>query len=350
MATFRAALGYTSRPLMGLEDRVLPGFKREKSYFIRGLHNLREHHRGSVATIGSFDGFHVGHRAIIEQVKERARHYSLPSVVMMFEPQPREYFSRERAPPRLMRLREKIEAIMAAGIDRVFCLQFNRSLRSLSAQQFVDQLLVHGVGARCLVVGDDFRFGCDRKGDFAMLYLNGMYHGFEVVDTHTVEMDGERISSTRIRRELEAGCIAQAARLLGRPFSISGRVVYGQHLGRQLGVPTANVNLHRYRAPLSGVFAVEVRIPGAGDDKIKGVANVGVRPTIGDLVKPVLEVHLLDWSDDIYGKRILVEFRHKLRDEQKFANLDELVMAIKADIEAARKYFALPYPPLTMQL
>lgn len=328
----------------------MPELNREKNYFIRGLHNLREQHRGSVATIGSFDGFHLGHQAIIEQVRERSDHYSLPSVVMMFEPQPQEYFSGERAPARLMRLREKVDALRAAGIDRVFCLQFNRSLRSLSAQQFVDQLLVQGVGVRCLVVGDDFRFGCDRKGDFSMLYLNGMYHGFEVLDTHTVEMDGERISSTRIRRELEAGCFVQAERLLGRPFSIAGRVVYGQRLGRQLGVPTANVNLYRYRAPLQGVFAVEVQVPGMQGEKIKGVANVGVRPTVGDLVKPVLEVHLLDWSGDIYGQRIVVEFLHKLRDEQKFSTLDKLVAHITADIAAARQYFALPCRPLTMQL
>lgn len=333
----------------------MPESKREENYFIRGIHNLREWHRGSVATIGSFDGFHLGHRAIIEQVKERARHYSLPSVVMMFEPQPREYFSRDRAPARLMRLREKVDAIMATGIDRVFCLQFNRALRSLSAQQFVDHLLIRGLGVRCIVVGDDFRFGCDRKGDFSMLYLNGMYHGFEVLETHTVEMDAERISSTRIRRELEAGCFTQAERLLGRPYSISGRVVYGQRLGRQLGVPTANVNLHRYRAPLSGVFAVEVRMLGdgdekIGDEKITGVANVGVRPTVGDLVKPVLEVHLLDWSGNIYGRRIAVEFCQKLRDEQKFANLDELVAHINSDVDVARNYFALPHRPLTMQL
>jgi len=333
-----------------VEDALLPESKREENYFIRGIHNLREWHRGSVATIGSFDGFHLGHRAIIEQVKERARHYSLPSVVMMFEPQPREYFSRDRAPARLMRLREKVDAIMATGIDRVFCLQFNRALRSLSAQQFVDHLLIRGLGVRCIVVGDDFRFGCDRKGDFSMLYLNGMYHGFEVLETHTVEMDAERISSTRVRRELEAGCFTQAERLLGRPYSISGRVVYGQRLGRQLGVPTANVNLHRYRAPLSGVFAVEVRMLGDGDEKITGVANVGVRPTVGDLVKPVLEVHLLDWTGDIYGQRIAVEFRQKLRDERKFANLDELVAHIHSDVDVARNYFALPHRPLTMQL
>lgn len=317
----------------------MPGSRQGNKFFIRGIHNLRHDDRGSVATIGSFDGFHLGHRAIIEQVKERASHYSLPSVVMMFEPQPREYFARERAPARLMRLREKVDAIIAAGIDRVFCMQFNRSLRSLSAQQFVDRLLVEGLGVRCLVVGDDFHFGCDRKGDFAMLYLSGMYHGFEVLDTHTVELDGERISSTRVRRELDQGNFAQAARLLGRPFSISGRVVYGQRLGRQLGVPTANVNLHRNRAPLKGVFAVEVRF-GPHGEIVKGVANVGVRPTVGDLIKPVLEVHLLDWSGDIYGQRIAVEFCHKLREERKFAGLDELVVQIRADIAAARSYFA----------
>ncbi len=305
--------------------------------FIRGLANLLPEHKGNVATIGSFDGIHLGHRAILEQVKERAAYYGLPSMVMFFEPQPQEYFSGEQAPARLMRMREKVEAIIAAGIDRVFCIQFNRTLRSLSAQEFIRQLLVDGVGVRCMVVGDDFRFGCDRRGDYFMLHRAGARYGFELVDTMTVEMGGQRISSTRIRRCLEAGEFAEAERLLGHPFRIAGRVVYGQRLGRQMGVPTANVNLHRYRAPLAGVFAVEATVAGKCR---QGVANVGVRPTVGDLVKPVLEVHILDWDGDIYGARIEVEFKHKLRDEQKFASLDELALKIKNDIVIARKYFA----------
>lgn len=306
-------------------------------FFVRGLHNLREEHRGCVATIGSFDGVHRGHQAIIAQINERAGHYGLPSVVMMFEPQPREYFSGEQAPARLMRLREKVDALLDAGVDRVVCLQFNRAMRSLTAQQFVDDLLIRGLGIKCLVIGDDFHFGCDRKGDFAMLEQVGAAHDFEVVATETLKADRERVSSTRIRAELEAGRFDSAAGLLGRPFRISGKVCYGQQLGSKLGVPTANVNLHRYRAPLSGVFAVEVLLNG---DRIQGVANVGLRPTVGDLIKPVLEVHMLDWVGNIYGQRIAVEFKQKLRDEHKFTTLDELVININQDIKTARDYFA----------
>ena len=307
-----------------------------KDVLIRGLHNLRPEHRGCVATIGAFDGVHLGHQAILTQLLARAEHYQAPSMVMMFEPQPREYFSREKAPARLMRIREKIDALLHAGVDRVFCLQFNQSLRSLSAQEFVEQVLVQGAGIRSLVVGDDFHFGRDRRGDFDMLVQTGERDGFEVLETHTVEHEGERISSTRIRGELEAGRFAQAETLLGKPFCIEGRVVYGQQLGRQFGVPTANVNLHRYRAPLQGVFAVEVVFNGT---RVPGVANVGVRPTVGDLVKPVLEVHLIDWQGDLYGQRVAVEFKYKLREEKKFSDLDELAENIQQDIVAARQYF-----------
>lgn len=310
--------------------------KLNRDFFIRGVHNLRAEHWGSVATIGSFDGLHLGHRAIIEQVKAKAEHYQVPSVVMMFEPQPREYFSGEQAPARLMRMREKADALAKIGADRVFCVSFNRALRNLSAQEFVDQLLVEGLGVKCLVVGDDFRFGCDRKGNFAMLAEQGRRYDFEVVETHTVAVDGQRVSSTRVRQTLENGDFSGAERLLGAPFQITGKVVYGQQLGSQLGIPTANVNLHRYRAPLRGVFAVEVIL---GGSRIKGVANVGVRPTVGDLIKPVLEVHLLDWSGNIYGQRIAVEFKRKLREEQKFTGLDDLVKSINKDISDARQYF-----------
>ena len=304
---------------------------------IRGLHNLQQKHRGCVATIGAFDGVHLGHQAILKQLQERAEHHQTPSMVMMFEPQPREYFSQEQAPARLMRIREKIDALLRFGVDRVFCLQFNQALRSLSAPEFVEQVLVQGAGIRSLVVGDDFHFGRDRRGDFDMLVQAGERHGFDVLETHTIEYEGERISSTRIRGELEAGRFAQAETLLGKPFCIEGRVVYGQQLGRQFGVPTANVNLHRYRAPLQGVFAVSVLLNGA---RIPGVANVGVRPTVGDLLKPVLEVHLIDWHGDLYGQRIAVEFKCKLREERKFSSLDELAENIQRDIVAARQYFS----------
>ncbi len=236
-----------------------------------------------------------------------------------------------------MRLRDKVEVLFEQGVDRICCLPFNRKLRSLSANDFVHRVLVDGLGLKALVVGDDFRFGCDRSGDFDMLQQAGVDHGFEVLDTRTVSKYGERVSSTRIRIALEAGRFDRVRDLLGRPYTISGRVVHGQKLGKRMGVPTANVHLHRYRAPLSGVFAVEAVV---GDEQLKGVANVGVRPTVSDQVKPILEAHLLDWRGDLYGQRIVVEFKHKIREEIKFASIDELRRAIEQDIEDARAWFA----------
>lgn len=302
------------------------------------MHNLRPMHHGSVVTIGSFDGVHLGHQAIIRQVIAKAAELKLPSVAVVFEPQPHEFFSGEKAPARLMRLREKALALYEAGIQRVCCLQFNQAMRSLSAEDFVQQILVDGLGVKCLIVGDDFRFGVDRSGDYDFLKRAGQSNGFEVCDTATYEVDGERVSSTRIRAELEQAHFDKAAQLLGKPYTISGHVGYGQQLGRTLGVPTANVHLHRYRSPLQGVFAVRVTLP---DGRLcPGVANVGVRPTIGDNIKPILEVHLLDFSGSLYGELITVEFVHKLRDEQKFGSIDLLKAQIYADIEAAKAYFA----------
>ena len=309
----------------------------KKHQFIRGLHNLRPEHRGCVATIGSFDGVHLGHRAILQQLREKSAIYGLPSVVIIFEPQPQEFFSGEQAPARLMRLREKVEALISEGVDRVLCLQFNPSLRSLSARQFIDRVLIEGLDVRCLVVGDDFRFGHDRSGNDRLLRQVGEQQGFDVIDTHTLQYGSERISSTRIRRALEVGDFALAETLLGRPYQITGRVVYGQQLGQQLGIPTANVHLYRYRAPLSGVYVVEVVLDG---NRLPGVANVGVRPTVGDLIKPVLEVHLLDFDQLIYGQRIHVEFKKKIREEQTFGSLDAMVTKIHSDIALARQYFA----------
>ena len=304
---------------------------------IRGLNSFRSDNQGSVVTIGSFDGVHRGHCAILEQVKDRAEQYNLPSVVMIFEPQPQEYFSGEQAPARLMRMREKVEALFDQGIDQVCCLPFNRSLRNLTAQQFIDQVLVDGLGVRHLVIGDDFRFGCDRSGDYAMLVEQGRRHGFEVQDTRTVLHKGERISSTRIRRALDNADFVLAEELLGKPYQISGRIVYGQQLGSQLGIPTANVRLNRYRAPLSGVYAVEAKLEG---EWYQGAANVGVRPTVGDLIKPVLEVHLFGVDRPLYRKQIDVVFRHRIRDEKKFESLDVMVEAIKQDIAEAKAFFA----------
>ena len=305
--------------------------------FIRGLHNLRPEHKGCVATIGSFDGVHLGHQAILRQLIQVAREQGLPAVVIVFEPQPHEFFAGDKAPARFMRMREKLEALWSAGVDKVLCLHFNQELRSLSAEQFIDRVLVQGLAIKHLVVGDDFRFGCDRKGDFALLQIKGAELGFEVTDTHTLEIDGKRVSSTRIRHLLEAGDFAEAEKLLGKPYGINGRVVYGKQLGRQLGVPTANVDLRRYRSPLHGVFAVTAIFKDG--TQVQGVANIGVRPTVNGLKKPLLEVHLFNFSRDIYGVVIDVVFRHKLRDEQKFASLDELKAQLQTDISQAKAFF-----------
>jgi riboflavin kinase/FMN adenylyltransferase len=303
--------------------------------FVRGLHNLHSPEEKSVVTIGSFDGVHIGHQAILRQVKKASQRLQIPSVAMTFEPQPREFFSAERAPARLMRLREKIETLLSLGVDSVVCLQFNRQLRTLSAVDFVEQVLVRGLAVKHLIVGDDFRFGCDRSGDFAMLAEQGKHHGFDVQDTATVEADGRRVSSTLVREVVEQADFARAAKLLGRPFSISGVVGYGQQLGRELGFPTANVQLNRFSAPLSGVFVVRVNVAGA---LYWGAANVGLRPTVGDLVKPILEVHLLDFAGDLYGQRIAVEFLHKIRDEEKFASVEALVATITGDVKNIRQW------------
>jgi len=306
--------------------------------FIRGLHNLRPWHRGCVATIGSFDGVHLGHQAILRQLLAVARQHQLPAVVIIFEPQPHEFFSGDKAPARLMRLREKIQAFMAAGVERVFCLQFNAQLRNLSAEEFIEKILLDGLGIKHLVVGDDFRFGCDRRGNFALLQAVGAERGFDVTDTCTLEVDGVRVSSTRIRQLLEQGDFASVEKLLGRPYSISGRIVYGQQLGRKLGVPTANVHLRRYKSPLHGVFTVTVTF--ADGSVHNGVANVGVRPTVNGVKKPLLEVHIFDFSRTVYGAMIDVAFHTKLRDEQKFNSLDELQAQLQTDIAQARQFFA----------
>lgn len=310
--------------------------------FIRGLHNLAPCAMGLagggvVATIGTFDGIHRGHQAIMQQVRERAAELGLPAMAMIFEPHPREFFSHGQAPARLMRLREKIEAIRDTGIEQIFCLHFNRVLRAMTARDFIERVLVNGARVKCLIVGDDFRFGCDRTGNIDMLEKAGTEFGFEVIDTATVEHEGCRISSTWVREALEAGDFALAETLLGRPFSIGGKVVHGNKLGRQLGVPTANINLQRHRAPLSGVFVVNVIHEGV---RLPGVANVGVRPTVGGLVKPILEVHLLHWQGDIYGCRLKVEFLEKIREERRFSGRDELVENILRDVDIANSYFA----------
>lgn len=303
---------------------------------VRGLHNLRPQHRGCVATIGNFDGVHRGHQAILARLRERAAELGVPSCVVLFEPQPREYFDPEGAPARLSRLRDKLALLAAEGVDRVLCLTFNPRLRELSAAEFVQRALIDGLGVLHLEVGDDFRFGCDRAGDFAFLAEAAQREGFSVETAKTVEIDGQRVSSTRVRAALASGDFAGAERMLGRPFRIVGRVLHGQKLGRQLNAPTANVQLKRKRVPLIGVYLVSVEIDG---QPWPGVANIGVRPSVAGDGSAHLEVHLLDFAGDLYGRRLTVAFHHKLRDEQRFASLEALKTAIAADIAAARDHW-----------
>ena len=309
-----------------------------KQELIRGLHNIHPVHHGSVLTIGSFDGVHLGHQAILNQVLLRSLKLGLPSVVMIFEPQPHEFFIQEQAPARLMCFKEKVQALFHKGIDRVCCLPFNEKLSQQSADDFIQEVLVAGLGVKSLVIGDDFRFGADRVGDYAHLQAAGADYGFTVTDTQSLLKSGKRISSTRIRQLLQQNDFSKAAELLGRPYTISGRVVRGQQLGRELGAPTANVHLNRYRSPLSGVFAVEVIL--ASQHVLQGVANVGFRPTLGGNNKPILEVHLFNYTGALYNQHITVEFKSKLREEQRFSSLDRLKQQIQKDIKQAQHFFS----------
>lgn len=302
---------------------------------IRGLHNLRDRDRGCVATIGNFDGVHLGHRAVFARLKERGQALGLPATVITFEPQPMEYFIPDAAPARLTRLREKIAAIACTGIERIMLLKFGARLAGMDARGFADRLLVQGLGVRFLLVGDDFRFGHQRSGDFQLLSRIGVEQNFAVENLHTVKQSDERISSTRIREAIARGDLEQARRLLGRPYSIRGRVAHGDKRGRTIGFPTANIHLHRRVSPLTGVHAVLVH--GLGEQPLPAVANVGSRPTLGG-TEPRLEVHLFDFEREIYGAHLEVEFQLKLREEQRFESFDALKQQIARDAAAAKQY------------
>lgn len=305
---------------------------------IRGLHNLRDEHRGCVATIGNFDGVHVGHRAVFQRLIAKGRELGLPPVVITFEPQPMEFFKPDTAPARLTRLREKLSAMRATGIERVMLLEFNTKLADMRAKEFVLQLLVDGLAAKYLLVGDDFRFGRGREGSFTTLGAMGLVHGFEVEDLHTVTHGEERISSTRIREALASGNLNVARHLLGRPFTMCGRVAHGEKRGRTIGFPTANINLKRLSSPLRGVFAV--RVHGVAEHPWPAVANVGTRPTV-DGQGYRLEVHLFDFDRGIYGEHLQIEFHLRLRDEKRFGSFDELKEQIARDARAAREYLGV---------
>jgi riboflavin kinase/FMN adenylyltransferase len=307
---------------------------------IRGLHNLRAEHRDCVATIGNFDGVHLGHQAVFRALIERSRELGLPSLVITFEPQPMEFFRPEQAPARLTRLREKIEAIESCGVDRVLLIRFNRSFADIDAERFVEGILVGQLGIRHLYVGDDFRFGRDRRGDFALLERVGSSHGFGVESLATVEDDGVRISSTRVREALQRGDLAHAAQCLGRRYRICGRVSHGHKRGRTIGFPTMNVPLLRRSTPLRGVFAVQVI--GLAPQSLPGVANIGNRPTLAGDDRFLLEVHLFDFAEDVYGRAVEVDFVARIRDEHKFESFDALRRQIQRDTLRAREILGLP--------
>jgi len=291
--------------------------------------------------IGNFDGVHCGHRALLLRVVQEARSRQLVPAAMTFEPHPREFFAPDAAPARVANLRDKIEGLRACGIERVFVLHFNWRLAELGAEAFIDQVLVAGCAMRWLIVGDDFRFGARRGGDIGLLRARAPLRGYEVEQLAAVQQDQERVSSSAVRAALAAGDLARAARLLGHPYHISGRVLHGAKLGRQIGFPTLNLRLAQRRSAVHGIFAV--RVHGIGAPRL-GVASAGLRPTVDQSGRWLLEVHLFDFADEVYGRLVRVEFLQKLRDEEKFDSIEELTAAIRSDSQRAREIFGTPRP------
>ncbi|MFW2371875.1 MAG: bifunctional riboflavin kinase/FAD synthetase [Gammaproteobacteria bacterium] len=304
---------------------------------IRGLHNLQDRHRACALTIGNFDGVHLGHQLILKRLLEKARELDLDACIMSFEPLPQEYFAPEQAPSRLTRLREKFIALENTGIDQFLCIKFNHWLAELTAEAFIQHVLVDQLHVRYLVIGDDFRFGKGRAGDFDMLHAAGKKYGFEVVNSHSHCLDGKRISSTRIRNALSDDELELAEKMLGHSYQMCGRIAHGDKRGRTIGFPTANIKLHRHATPLTGVYAVTMT--GIENRIIEGVANIGKRPTV-DGHHLQLEVHLFDFDKVIYGEQVCVQFKHKLRNEQRFESFEALKQQIVKDSEQAKTFFA----------
>jgi len=302
----------------------------------RGIPERSDH--GCVLTIGNFDGVHRGHQTLLAKLTAKAQATGLPSAVLTFEPHPREYFAHENRPIRLTSLREKIQRIADQGVDRLYIGRFNTRFAALTAEQFIEDILIRGLCARQLMIGDDFRFGKGRRGDFAMLQAAGSEAGFTVEAMHTLVHEGERVSSSAVREALADGDMPHAARLLGRPYSISGRVMHGDKIGRTIGFPTANIQLKHRSPPLMGIYTVSVE--GLAERPWPGVASVGVRPTINDVGRPTLEVHLFDWNTECYGAHLKVNFLAKQRDEERYDTLEALTAQIARDADQARAYFA----------
>ena len=310
-------------------------------YLIRGIGNIetfnrRFPHQSMSGTIGNFDGLHLGHQAILKQVKDKAEESSSASLVFFTEPHASEYFAAKdqnsSPPPRICPWREKVKLLKNFGIDFAFFLEFNKSLKAMTPQTFLDEVLAQ-LNLKHLIIGDDFRFGAQRAGDFALLKNWGNSNGTEVIANQTVSLNGSRVSSTRIREAILQSNFQLAQELLGRPYTFSGKVVYGQQLGRTIGVPTANLWIPKQRLPIAGVYAVKCLL---GGELLNGIANMGIRPTV-DGSKPVLEIHLFNFNESIYGQRLTVEFTNKLRDEKKFDNIDLLKEQILLDISQAKQ-------------
>ena len=309
-------------------------------YLIRGINNInlfnsRFPNEDIVATIGNFDGLHLGHQDILEQMKET----NLKTMVIFTEPHAKEFFAESlgqdsEKPPRIFPWKEKVRALRSFGVNFGFFLHFNKQLRSMTPEVFIEEVLSN-LNIRRLKIGDDFRFGVNREGDFSLLKDWGDKNNVLVENTNTFKIDDERVSSTRIRQAILRNDFEEAKRLLGKAYTYSGKVVYGQQLGRQLGIPTANIWLPKNKLPISGVYIVKVRLEGKD---LGGIANMGIRPTVGGQ-SPVLEVHILNFSEEIYGKSLEVEFLEKVREEKKFDNLDLLKEQINNDISAAKQYF-----------
>ena len=304
---------------------------------IRGLDQIEALHDGCVLTIGNFDGLHLGHQRVIDRLVEHGKRLGLPSVVMVFEPQPLEYFLGDHAPSRLTRLREKAIQFAKLPIDELLVLPFNSALADYDAEQFIRDILIDKLHIKHLVIGDDFHFGKARRGNFALLQHRGQEHGFAVESTDSFELQGLRISSTLIRDALGEGNLLLAKTLLGRDYSVCGRVAHGDKRGRELGFPTANLQMFRKNTPLVGVFAVTMT--GLDGGELHGVANLGNRPTFDGGAKAVLETHLFDFNQDIYGRYVEVHFKAKLRDEIRFNSLAALQAQINRDVTAAQTFF-----------
>ena len=330
----------------GLAARVVQcsGYTFGMSLLFRDTVGPRLAPGGGVVCVGAFDGVHLGHRALLARVRERAARLALVPCAISFEPIPREFFARGMPVPRLASAREKVEGIIDAGIARLLLLRFDATLAAMSAEAFIDAVLIGRTDAREVWVGADFRFGHARRGDVALLRAAGERRGFAVSVMPDVVVDGERISSSGIRAHLAAGEFDAAARLLGRRFAIGGHVVRGQQLGRRLGWPTANIRLGKRTSPIGGIFAV--RVHGIDALPLPGVASLGVRPTVHG-TEPLLEAHLFDFDRDLYGRRISVEFVQKLRDEEKFSDLDTMVRQIGRDAEQARAALRVAYKELS---